>query len=192
MVEFRFRSTESLDPVTPELLWDTVYINGMMMYDWTMVPENQIPGTSTTPNTGGMLASQVLNTAVRLQLGTWARAKPGDPVDAGSDPMGWWGSSVDVLTDEGEGELGSRLWLLYRSKLDATVAQKAVFYAQECLQTLIKQGAVSNIVVTSDMEQIQGVLLLTIALYSPDGSLVFKQQYGRMWAENSASYGAQY
>lgn len=93
-----------------------------------------------------------LETAIYLSLFTDARAQPGDellsgPNVFGSDRRGWWASKF--LDDSGE--LGSRLWLLYGSKLTAQTRQRARDYALEALRWLKESGIARDIEVSTSV-----------------------------------------
>lgn len=76
-----------------------------------------------------------LRTAIYLSLFLDARALPGDVLPEGvEDRRGWWADAVPVVDGD---KIGSRLWLLDRSKKTADVLDRAVTYAREALQWLI-------------------------------------------------------
>lgn len=80
-----------------------------------------------------------LETEILISLFSDRTARPDDVIPDGSnDRRGWW-------ADE---NLGSRLWLLERSKLTNAVGQKAVEYAAEGLQWLIDDGVVAGFDIT--------------------------------------------
>ncbi|HEY2010523.1 MAG TPA: phage GP46 family protein [Rhizomicrobium sp.] len=87
-----------------------------------------------------------LETAVLISLFTDRQAQPDDVIPDGTgDPRGWWG---DV---PGEPQIGSRLWLLSRSKLTTQVALKAKDFCTEALQWLIDDGVASAIAVVTEI-----------------------------------------
>ncbi len=63
--------------------------------------------------------SDPLTRAVIISLFTWRRAEPDDDTDI---PMGWWGDTWPTVADD---RIGSRLYLLRRSRLTAQTAHKA-------------------------------------------------------------------
>lgn len=108
--------------------WDVINIRG----DWQV--------------SGGALASgDDLTTAVLISLFTDRRANDDDTLpDASNDRRGWWG---DLDQDV---PIGSRLWLLSRSKLMPSVALAAKGYITEALRWLIDDGVAAAVdVVTS-------------------------------------------
>jgi len=95
---------------------------------------------------GGALASgNDLASAVLISLFTDRIADDSDiPPDGSDDRRGWWGDADEELP------IGSRLWLLDRSRLTQDVANAAKIYMEEALQWLIDdQVALSVKVVTA-------------------------------------------
>lgn len=90
---------------------------------------------------GGALASgDDLSSAVLISLFTDRLADPADkPPDGSNDRRGWWGD------DDEEVPLGSRLWLLDRSRLTAEVAITARIYMEEALKWIVDDGAAASI-----------------------------------------------
>jgi len=79
-----------------------------------------------------------LFTAVLISLFTDRTANPDDVIPDGSgDPRGWWG-------DDPQYPIGSRLWLLSRSKETQQVPALAQDYVAEALQWLIDDGVVAS------------------------------------------------
>jgi phage gp46-like protein len=87
---------------------------------------------------GNIETDELLNTAVVISLFTRRRALPDDILpEPGGDRGGWWADSYpDVPGDL----LGSRLWLLNRSKATQTVINQAKVYTIECLKWLVDDG----------------------------------------------------
>ena len=75
-----------------------------------------------------------IQTAVLISLFTDRQAELDDPLlDGSSDRRGWWG-------DAGSDRIGSRLWLLERSKRTQQTLVLAQTYIEESLQWLIDDG----------------------------------------------------
>lgn len=103
-----------------------------------------------------------LQTAVTISLFSDARAADDDKLEAGVDARGWWGHSF--LT--GSRQLGSRLWLIQRSKASADTLNKAKSWAEEALQWLVDERVAET--VTAKVEKLKAdVLLLTIDIQRP-------------------------
>lgn len=89
---------------------------------------------------GALASGGDLATAVLVSLFTDRRAGDDDALPDGSDDRrGWWG---DLEQDVA---IGSRLWLLERSRLTEEVAGAAADYAREALQWLLDDKVASGI-----------------------------------------------
>ena len=83
-------------------------------------------------------AGDDLQTAVIISIFTDGLAAADDTIPDGStDRRGWWG-------DQGQYTIGSRLWLLGRSKQTQQVLTAAQDYITQALQWLIDQGIVAK------------------------------------------------
>ena len=181
MVDFRIRETEGSDP-QPELAWDTRWDEQNQVLSW------RIESRSNLLNPGGLQANRALDTAIMLQLATWKRADPSMHLPAGEDPQGWWGDTIDV--EDGEAELGSWLWVLYRSVLNEDTRQLAITYAYDCLEPIRKQGAVVRFDVTADMDQVQGYLAPDHQGLQPDRrSHLRAKKFSRLWQQEFVAQG---
>jgi phage gp46-like protein len=103
---------------------------------------------------GSLDSSQALATAVIVALGTNRLASPTDilPDPDSTDRMGWWGD-LDAEEIWGGWPIGTRLWLLIRSKIVGTEAREGATitrveaYIREALQPLITIRAASRMLV---------------------------------------------
>ena len=85
-----------------------------------------------------LLSGSDLETAVLISIFTDRTANPDDVIPDGSeDPRGWW-------ADDPQHPIGSRLWLLSRSKETQQVLALAQDYVAEALQWLIDDGVVAR------------------------------------------------
>ncbi len=103
-------------------------------------------GTGDWSIAGGALASgNDLSSAVLISLFTDRIADHAElPPDGGDDRRGWWGDAEEGVP------IGSRLWLLDRSRLTQSVANTAKIYMEEALKWLLDdQVALSVKVVTA-------------------------------------------
>ena len=109
---------------------------------------------------GGLKATDSLQTAVLISLFTDRRAGPDDvlPEDAGvqsllpPDRRGWCG---DALPETPGDKIGSRLWLLARAKQTEETRRRAIFYAEEALAWLIEDGLALAVTVTAEWVEYQ-------------------------------------
>lgn len=93
---------------------------------------------------GGRLATdEGLRTAIAISLFTDRRAADDDELpDAGADRRGWWGDIATAV----EGDLiGSRLWLLRRSKITSASLARARDYCREALAWLTEDRIASAV-----------------------------------------------
>lgn len=105
-----------------------------------------------------------LETAAVLSLWLDRRAQPDDVPPSGdpNDRRGWW---ADEFSDV-EGDLiGSRLWLLERSKLTGEVVRRAEEYVRECYAWMLEDRVVSGVDVA--IETTKEALLIGVSLQRP-------------------------
>lgn len=104
-----------------------------------------------------------LFTAVLISLFTDAQAGDDDIIpDASLDPRGWWGDLGEDLP------IGSKLWLLTRSKQTADVLAKAKLYIEDALRWLVDDGAAASIAVTTEWTK-PGMLGALVAIRRASG-----------------------
>lgn len=98
-------------------------------------------GTGDWSIIGGALASgNDLASAILISLFTDRIADDADiPPGGGDDRRGWWGDAGESVP------IGSRLWLLDRSRLTQAVANTAKIYMEEALQWLIDDQVALNV-----------------------------------------------
>lgn len=126
-------------------------------------------------NGADLLSGNDLATAVLISLFTDGLAEASDVIPDGStDRRGWWGDAYDKYP------IGSRLWLLARSKLTQTVANNAQDYATEALQWMIDDGVVATVTVTATIVEPK-MLQLVIVLDQGDGSTPTPLTFNWAW-----------
>lgn len=112
---------------------------------------------------GPMLAEDAgLQTAVIISLFTDRHADdddalPGDP----QDKRGWWGDAFPVV---GGDAIGSKLWLLERSKASSAAAARAEQYAADALAWLLEDGVARAVNVTAEAQPGAGGVGAILAL----------------------------
>jgi len=106
-----------------------------------------------------------LETAVTISLFTDARAGENDPLP---DPLtgrrGWWG---DAFADTPGDKIGSRLWLLSRSKQFQAALGEAEIYARESLSWLVEDGIARSVKVLAEISG-DGLLGLAVEIARAD------------------------
>jgi phage gp46-like protein len=101
--------------------------------------------------------------ALIISLFTWRRKNTSDD---SKHPFGWWGDSYPSIAND---KIGSRLYLLARSKLTNQTANFAKIYIKEAVQWMIDDGLASCIDVSVKRTDLT-VLVATINIYKKDGS----------------------
>lgn len=96
-----------------------------------------------------------LETAVLISLFTHRQAEEDDELPGkSSDRQGWWG---DAYPDIAESKIGSRLWLLRRSKSSRDTMLKAKAYCEEALAWMLEDKVASEI--TATVERVSSIVL---------------------------------
>ena len=117
-----------------------------------------------------LLTDDSLTNAIVISLFTDAR---------GDNQRGWWGNDFNQ-NEEIQGEMGSRLWTLARSKQLADVLDDAQAYAEQALQWLIDDGhALAIDVMATNPEQ--SVLLLSVVVTLPNGQTE-QRTFSAVWS----------
>ena len=90
---------------------------------------------------GDLERDEGLRSAVIISLYSDRRADDTDEFD-NNDRRGWWG---DLLSEVEGDQIGSKLWLLQRSKNTQQVVNNAKQYAFEALEWMIEDGVAQDI-----------------------------------------------
>ena len=130
-----------------------------------------------------------LETAIIISIFSDRRADDEDelPDVDSSDRRGWWGDLTFDLTDTGRDKIGSRLWLLERSKTSPEVLARAEQYIEEALQWLIEDGVAAKVEVEVERQGIVGsdILAFSVKIYRKDGGVEafnFSEQWTSQFA----------
>ncbi|MDY7560226.1 phage GP46 family protein [Pseudomonas sp. CCC3.2] len=125
---------------------------------------------------GGALASgDDLETAVLISVFSDRLAGDDDVLPDGStDRRGFWGDD-DV-------PLGSKLWLLDRSRLTTDVANTAKIYIEESLKWIIDDGVASSVKVTMSIAPPRTLGALVV-ITRGDGTVV-SLSFSRLWQQS--------
>jgi phage gp46-like protein len=126
---------------------------------------------------GGDLAKDNgLAAAVAVSLFTDAHVDAAEIPEGTVDRRGWWG---DAYAEAAGDRVGSKLWLLGRSKQTASVARDAETYARQALSWLVTDG-IAKAVTAAAAWTAPGVLALSIGITRPDGTTV-EAKYDNLW-----------
>lgn len=122
-------------------------------------------------------ADDPLVRSVINSLFCWRRADASDdrPCDSW---MGWWG---DSFADEDGDRWGSKLWLLFRSKMTPDILKLAEQYASDALQWMIDDGIASRVEVEAERGGVNQ-LSLAVTIYKPDGKVASSLRFQDIWS----------
>ena len=110
---------------------------------------------------GALASGDDLATAVLISVFSERQANASDLLpDAGTHRRGWWGDQ--------DKPIGSRLWLLERSKLNSAVAITAKGYITEALQWLIEDKVASAVQVDTSIIH-PATLAVTVSIHKSSG-----------------------
>lgn len=130
--------------------------------------------------------SEALETWIIVSLFTDRLAEPSDPVIAAADGTidrrGWWGDSYLALDHPGD-RIGSRLWLLERSKSWTGLPQIARGYCLEALQWLIDDGIASAVEVKCFFANGDTSRLVALVTVTHISGQPFDYRYDNAWTE---------
>jgi phage gp46-like protein len=124
-----------------------------------------------------------LETAVYISLYTDMRARLDDAYD-NNDRRGWWGDQ----TVENNDQIGSRIWLLDRSKTTTENIRLAKIYIEEALKWLVEDGVAKRVEVAAERAGQPGNdrLYMSAKIYKSDGTDV-TYKFDAFWTVQMAS-----
>ena len=130
----------------------------------------------------GLVSDSPIRSAVIMLLFTNCACEPSQlRFEHGGDRRGWAGDSFGLDPRRGEQPLGSTLWLLRRSKLDAKIARQAEIEAERALQPLLIQKVAASVAATGTIAGRGERLELAIALNTQDGRPVYSDRFDVLW-----------
>ena len=113
---------------------------------------------------GNIVQTDLLDTAVLISLFTHRQALPTDQLPNNSDLRGgWW---ADPFADNENDPIGSRLWLLSRSKMTQATLNLAREYVAEALEWMVEDQIVARVVAIAEA-QAPATLAFGAELYQP-------------------------
>ncbi len=150
--------------------------------DLDLVWDNAAGAADLSVEGNDLAQASSLQTAIYLSLFLDRRAEESDILpDGETDRRGWWGDAHPNVDGD---QIGSRLWLLSRSKQTQETLTRAEDYAREALQWLIDDAVSDEITVTASIPQ-TGVLGLEIGIRRPDADPI-NFRYSYAWASLEA------
>lgn len=117
-----------------------------------------------------------LSQAVLISLFSWRRSTDDDGIPA-PKRQGWWGDNFAEVSGD---RIGSRLWLLQRSKLNAGVLRRAEDYAREALQWLIDDAVAERVDVTAERGDLMRLDLM-VELFKPADTQILAARFNDVW-----------
>lgn len=125
-----------------------------------------------------------LETAVLMSLFLDREAAEGDVLPEGeTDRRGWWGDAFPTVDGD---KIGSRLWLLARSKRTPDVLARAEEYTREALAWLVEDRVASKVDVTTEFVGDGHELGIAVEIYRPGKTDPTSFRFGSTWAAQEA------
>lgn len=115
-------------------------------------------------NDGDLVLSDSLQMSVILSIATWCRNENFDG-SAIIEPSigGWWADAVNELP------LGSRLWTLFKEKLNDVTIEKAKALVKEALKWMIDDGVAKDVIVNARILNERKTAEFVIEILKPSG-----------------------
>lgn len=140
------------------------------------IPESFQGDLVMDPSGSDILRDDGLETSVLISLFTNRRVLP-DEAENPEDLRGWWADQISGIEEDA---IGSKLWLLDRSKTTEQTLVKARQYAFEALEWMIDDGVAANVNVEVERNQ-NDRLYIKVQIKRIDGSnITFK--YDDLWS----------
>lgn len=138
------------------------------MSDIALLWDNDAGAADIGLSAGALVGDDGLKTAILISLFTDARADADDDLpDPSGDRRGWWG---DAVAERPGDAIGSKLWLLRRSKIVPETLTRARDYARAALAWLVEDLVVKTLDVEVDALD-GGVLAIAVNLTRPTGAV---------------------
>jgi len=114
-----------------------------------------------------------LKTAAIISLFTDRRVGIEELPSRETDQRGWWG---DMFSQVDQDQIGSRLWLLQRSKQTDETLSQAREYCLEALAWMVEDGLAASLnVITSYASR--GIMHIEITIQKPKGNINYRYQF---------------
>lgn len=151
------------------------------MSDIALVWNDEAQSADFAIEANDLKTDDTLETSIKISLFTDRRAEETDVLPEGeTDRRGWWADDVDGTPDP----IGSRLWLLARSKQTPDVIMRAEEYIREALNWMLEDKVTDRIdvVVTNPRT---GSLGMVITINRPALHPV-EYRFNRTWLAQEA------
>jgi len=123
---------------------------------------------------GDLKDDQGLETSVSISLFSDQRVTEDELGDLETDKKGWWADSISEIEND---KIGSKLWLLSRSKQSDSVLSDFEIYSAKALEWMTEDGLTKNISTSADYND-NGDLILDIEITKPDNKVI---KISRVW-----------
>lgn len=114
-----------------------------------------------------LVLDQGLETAVAISLFSDARVTIEELEGVDESRRGWWG---DMFPEIDQDKIGSKLWLLDRSKMTLTNRTKAEEFVRDALAWMIDDGVTDQIDVVGTLDQSTKKIEVAIDIFRPFGT----------------------
>ncbi len=126
-----------------------------------------------------LLTDDGIETAVIMSLFSDQRILEEEVEDGINDRRGWWG---DEFSGDETDQIGSKLWLLDRSKTEQETLNRAKQYAEDALQWM-KTDGIADRVEANAVYDANKIMVLTILIYRPGQKEPYK--FEKKWNTES-------
>ena len=131
-------------------------------------------GFDITIDKDDLKADAGLETAVAISIFTDRRVTDDDLPDMERSKRGWWG---DMVPEQPNDQIGSRLWLVEREKITNEVLRRSEELIEEGLDWMIEDGVANDISATS-YYNIDKHLISEVEIQRPDQDAI---RYQVLW-----------
>ena len=131
----------------------------------TRLPGESVRQPDLVVESGTLKADNGLQTAVLISLFTDKRADFEELEGGNTELRGWW---ADLLSTPITDEIGSKLWLADRSKMDTRLLPLLEDYAKDALQWLIEDGIADGVDATATQID-ETSAAISVNIYRPNG-----------------------
>lgn len=151
------------------------------MTDIALVWNNDLKAADIAISGGQLVTDDGLRTAILISLFTDARANDDDPLpEPGADRRGWWGNAFPANDDLSD-ELGSKWWLLARSKATADVLRRAEESARGALQWIVAAQIAAAVSVQVERQDDGPTTRLAVAVILTRPTGPARDRYDFVW-----------
>ena len=143
-------------------------------------PEQFMFDITFDPDTEDIQSDEGLVSSAYISIYTDGKAELDDDIPDGTDfRRGWW---ADLVANPFNDRIGSRLWLIDREKNTSDVINDARQYCEEALAWMTDENPIASKVVVDAQALNRRTLLIQIAIYRTDGTVV-NLEFEHVWRD---------